>query len=107
MFCIPTGAKHPEAAWRFIEYITGPKGVEQMARTLTNMPPRRSVAEKLVHDLHQLRSACSGGQRQLLAAPPHQSTNSSSTPSANMLTKRCTASCHLRSPQSSSADGAV
>ncbi len=70
MFCIPTGAKHPEAAWRFIEYITGPKGVEQMARTLTNMPPRRSVAEKLVHDLpvinfglHALESpkAASGG----------------------------------------------
>lgn len=51
MFCIPTGAKNPEAAWRFIEYISGPKGSEAMARLLTNMPPRRSVAEKLVDEM--------------------------------------------------------
>jgi len=51
MFAIPVGTKHPEEAWRFIEWITGPEGSELMARILTNVSPRRSVTEKLVPEI--------------------------------------------------------
>ncbi len=51
MFTIPQGSDYPEESWRFIEYITGPVGSERMARVLANMPPRRSVAERLLPDM--------------------------------------------------------
>ncbi|NLA57354.1 MAG: ABC transporter substrate-binding protein [Firmicutes bacterium] len=44
VFAIPVGSKNPEAAWRFIEWITGPEGQKRLARVFTNMPPRADVA---------------------------------------------------------------
>ncbi|MGH3729161.1 MAG: ABC transporter substrate-binding protein [Micromonosporaceae bacterium] len=43
-YCMTRGAKHPEAAWRFIEYALGEKGSAIMAKTGRTVPSNRSVA---------------------------------------------------------------
>ncbi|HHY97718.1 MAG TPA: ABC transporter substrate-binding protein [Firmicutes bacterium] len=45
IFCIPVGSKHPDEAWEFIEWITGPYAQKKIAKVFTNMPPRVAVAK--------------------------------------------------------------
>ena len=44
VFAIPVGTKNADAAWRFIEWITGPEGQRKLAKIFANMPPRMEVA---------------------------------------------------------------
>ena len=45
VFAIPVGTKNADAAWRFIEWITGPEGQKKLAKVFANMPPRVAVAK--------------------------------------------------------------
>ena len=44
MFCIPKNSPHPDAAWKFIEWITSEPTEEAIARVFTNPPPRVKAA---------------------------------------------------------------
>lgn len=43
-YCMPTGAKHPDAAWRFVEYALGKQGATIMAGTGRTVPSNIAVA---------------------------------------------------------------
>jgi len=45
VFAIPVGTEHADAAWQFIEWITGPVGQKKLAKVFANMPPRVAVAK--------------------------------------------------------------
>jgi len=45
VFVIPTATRHPDEAWAFLNWITGPYAVGEFCEAITNLPPLRSLAD--------------------------------------------------------------
>ncbi len=55
--CMPTGAKHPREAWRFMEWMHSEQGQVVFAEKMQGCPDVKAVAERMVPTPEQVRLA--------------------------------------------------
>lgn len=46
VFVIPAATRHPEEAWTFLNWLTGPHAVSQFCAEITNLPPLKAVGKE-------------------------------------------------------------